>query len=748
MAQTSSGSSTPEAPWPGSHQMPRWSVGELPPAPVFQVGKLWQYLGPGLLMGGAAIGGGEWLTGPQVTAKYGGGLLWLATLSILGQILYNVEISRYTLYSGEPIFTGKFRTLPGPRVWVWVYLLLDFGTAFPYLAASAAVPVAMLLKGGVVPDPARDALLIKGLSLGILLLCMLPMIFGGKIYNSLKLLMTFKIVTVMGFLLFLALFFSQASTWREIITGFFKFGNVPTGVGNEVRNVFVDLWQGRSLPTFDVRMMGLLSALVAISGQGGLSNTPISNYTRDQGWGMGSHVGAIPSLVGGQNIELSHEGTVFIPSEQSLPRWRAWVNHLVRDQLLVWGPACFFGLALPSMLSVQFLPRGTDISNKWEAPVMTSSGVARAVGESLGPSLGEIFRFFTLFCGFLVLAPSMASTIDGFVRRWVDVFWTASPRLRSLDASAIGNLYFKVLGGYACIALFMLALIPEPATLLKIAGFVYNFALGFSCWHVLKINTSLLPAPLRPNHLARWGLILTGVFFWAVGFLGAYSTLQELRNPPPKVSQVNQLTPAEEQAGWKLLFDGRTTAGWLDSREQPLPDRHVQEGSLNPHPCAYMLIHEKPVGDFELSLEFKLSPKCNSGVFIRTFPLEPRPGKDVGFNGLEVAIDDTTTAGFHDTGAIYDLVQPTRNAMRPVGEWNRLNIVCDDNRIVVKVNDQEVSQMNLDEWTEPNQRPDGTGHKFDVAYRDHPRQGYLGLQDHGQDVWYRSIKLRSLAGGD
>lgn len=528
-ANSNSSGTQSQAPWPGSHEMPRWSLGELPAAPVFEWGKLWQYLGPGLLMGGAAIGGGEWLTGPQVTAKYGGGLLWLATLSILGQILYNIEISRYTLYSGEPIFTGKFRTLPGPRFWVWVYLLLDFGTAFPYLAASAAVPVAMLIKGGVVPDPAKDALLIKGLSLGILALCMLPMVFGGKIYNSLKVLMTFKVVTVMGFLLFLALFFSQPQTWVEILTGFFKFGNIPTGQGNEVRNVIADLWAGRPLPTLDVKMMGLLSALVAISGQGGLSNTPISNYTRDQGWGMGSHVGAIPSLVGGQNIELSHEGTVFVPDEESIPRWRAWVRHLVRDQLLVWGPACFFGLALPSMLSVQFLPRGTEIANKWEAPVMTSSGVADAVGASLGTNMGEVFRFFTLFCGFLVLAPSMASTIDGFVRRWVDVFWTASPRLRAMDASHIGKLYFSVLGLYAVIALFMLGVIPEPGTLLKIAGFVYNFALGFSCWHVLFINTRLLPQPLRPNPLSQIGLVVTGVYFWAVGLLGAYATLIELK---------------------------------------------------------------------------------------------------------------------------------------------------------------------------------------------------------------------------
>ena len=74
-------------------------------------------------MGALAIGGGEWLMGPIITARFGAGLLWLALIALLCQLIYNIEISRYTLYTGEPIFTGKFRTLPGPQMWVWIYLL-------------------------------------------------------------------------------------------------------------------------------------------------------------------------------------------------------------------------------------------------------------------------------------------------------------------------------------------------------------------------------------------------------------------------------------------------------------------------------------------------------------------------------------------------------------------------------------------------------------------------------------------------
>jgi hypothetical protein len=206
----------------------------------------------------------------------------------------------------------------------------------------------------------------------------------------------------------------------------------------------------------------------------------------------------------------------------------------------------------------------------------------------------------------------------------------------------------------------------------------------------------------------------------------------------------NSLTPEERDAGWRLLFDGRSLAGWKTSSGEP-SRRPVEGGALNPHRCGgYMLIHEQPWENFKLSLDFKITPRCNSGVFLRTWPLSPRPGKDVGYNGIEVAIDDTQTAGFHDTGAVYDLVPPTKNAMKPAGEWNRLLITCDRNRIVVELNGEAVTHMNLDEWTEPNRRPDGSPHKFDVAYQAHPRRGYLGLQDHGADCWFKNIKLLPL----
>jgi hypothetical protein len=592
-----------EVPHPGSQAMPKWDAGELIDAPVVTWRNLLAMIGPGLVMGASAIGGGEWLAGPAVTAKYGGSLLWIATVSILFQVLYNIEISRYTLYTGEPIFTGKCRTLPGPMFWLIVYLALDWGSVFPYLVANGAVPLEALYLGEL-PKHDTNAYhwwLHKWVCTGLYLLMMVPLIFGGKIYNSLKVVMGAKLVIVIGFLLFLGIFFSTPSSWIDIFTGLFKFGTVPiqraedangnglldpgedfdadgrldeneflkksvdldgdgkpddwerdakdkqikgidkdgdgTFDGNNVQNVFTALAETGKFPTIDFSMIAVIAGLAAIAGNGGLTNTPISNFTRDQGWGMGHAVGAIPSVVGGKGVTLSHVGCVFDVNEKTLPRWRRWVRHIVRDQTLVWMTACLIGVSLPSILSVEFLKRGTEAGD-WNGAALTAGGVQKQVtnppsgvlasysplrGIITGEQLGRFFWGATLFCGFLVLCTSQTTTIDGFTRRWVDVTWTASPAMRELKTSAIKYVYFIVLVALVSIGLVILWLTEKPGFIFKASTTGYNFALAFSAWHTLAINTLLLPRELRPNWFNRIGLVLAGVFFT---FLGVMATIQ------------------------------------------------------------------------------------------------------------------------------------------------------------------------------------------------------------------------------
>ncbi len=536
-------------PHPGSRQMPRWDGGDLPSPPEFHWRNWTSMLGPGLVMGAAAIGGGEWLTGPVVTARYGGSLFWLATFSIIAQTIYNVEISRYTLYSGEPIFTGKFRTLPGPMFWVLLYLFLDFGSFMPYLAANATIPLLTMFLGKL-PDYAahpEQKTWATILSCVVFVSLLIPLMVGGKVYNSMKIVMTFKLVFVISFLLFLSIFFSRPAVWENLLTGFFKVGNVPvrpvedlngngkqddgeSPLGPNVENVFVSLWEGRGFPKIDMTVISFLMAMAAISGNGGLTNTPISSYTRDQGWGMGRHVGAIPSVVGGHAIELSHVGMVFPVNSQTLPRWYGWVKHVAREQWCVWMPACFVGLAMPSMMSLVFLPPNTVLADKdkYMAAAMTADYVQADVGGLFGAPIGYLFWYLTLFCGVLVLATSMAATADGVLRRWIDVLWTGLPMLQKWETKHIGTLYFGTLVAYAAVGLVLLTLV-DATKLLTWSTTIYNAAIGFSCWHVLAINTTLLPKELRPGWGIRLGLIIGGVFFLTISALSLLTQLQVLK---------------------------------------------------------------------------------------------------------------------------------------------------------------------------------------------------------------------------
>jgi hypothetical protein len=204
----------------------------------------------------------------------------------------------------------------------------------------------------------------------------------------------------------------------------------------------------------------------------------------------------------------------------------------------------------------------------------------------------------------------------------------------------------------------------------------------------------------------------------------------------------NQLTDKEKADGWILLFDGKTLDGWMTSSAKP-SKTPVEDGCINPHKCGgYMMVHKKMWENFVVSMDYKISKGCNSGVFIRTYSLKPRPGKDVGFNGIEIAIDDTYGTGYHDPGAVYDLVKPTKQMQKPVGEWNHIIITSNRNKVVVELNGEKVVDADLGKFEKPNLRPDGTPHKFDIAYKDHPQKGFIGLQDHGSPCWFKNIKLK------
>lgn len=212
----------------------------------------------------------------------------------------------------------------------------------------------------------------------------------------------------------------------------------------------------------------------------------------------------------------------------------------------------------------------------------------------------------------------------------------------------------------------------------------------------------------------------------------------------PVFAADNELTEKEKAEGWLLLFDGKSLDGWMNSKKKP-GERAIEDGLLNPFHCGgYLLVHEKPWGDFMLTVDFKLSKGTNSGIFVRTAPLMPENDGKLWQNGLEIQLLDSTEAAYNSTGAIFDMVKPTKHTMKPVGEWNTMVIHCLGSKISVKLNGEWITHADLDEFNVPNQRPDGTRHKFAVDWSKHPRKGYLGFQDHGGEVWFKNVKLLPL----
>ena len=204
----------------------------------------------------------------------------------------------------------------------------------------------------------------------------------------------------------------------------------------------------------------------------------------------------------------------------------------------------------------------------------------------------------------------------------------------------------------------------------------------------------------------------------------------------------NRLSAREKADGWVLLFDGRTSAGWM-SGDKPMPAANVNDGAINPkNSGAYVSHYKQPFGDFVLACDFKVSPGCNSGIFIRTGDM-----KDPVQSGFEIQVYDSAgkpNPSKNGAGALYDAVAPSTNAMKPAGEWNHIEITADRNVIKVVLNGQPIIDADLDRWTQPHKNPDGSQNKFDKALKDFPRTGYVGLQDHGHDVWFKNIKIKPL----
>jgi hypothetical protein len=204
----------------------------------------------------------------------------------------------------------------------------------------------------------------------------------------------------------------------------------------------------------------------------------------------------------------------------------------------------------------------------------------------------------------------------------------------------------------------------------------------------------------------------------------------------------NTLTAAEKKAGWTLLFDGKTTAGWRGFKT-PEPDAGwtAKDGALSPDPKLSQDIMTKATfGSFELAFDWRISPKGNSGVMFHV----TETGEQTYQSGPEYQIVDNARGEpeVDHAGGLYALYAPGKDVTKPVGEFNHSRLVLNHGKGEHWLNGVKVAEYDM---TSPEFKARVAASKFKAwpQFAASPT-GHIALQNHGDAVAFRNLKIRPL----
>lgn len=473
-----------------------WTPAELPPPPLPR-GLGWAaVVGPGVIVLGLSIGSGEFLLGPAVFVRYGLSLLWITIVAVFLQTVFNTELMRYTLATGEPVYTGFMRTRPNKTVWAWFYALLYFLQAgWPGWAGTSAGAIYFLFARRIAgPD---DANVVYFIGVGTFLLAVMVLLVGRRIERTLELLNWVLVACILGGFLVLAVWFVPGDTWLAGLGGMVGFDTAT-----------------RSFAWFPVGAdFVLIAALVAYSGAGGCANITLANWARDKGYGMSEHAGYIPAAVGGKKVNLAHSGFRFADSPEARDRWRGWWRIVRADQWGVFFIGAVLGMVLPALLYVTFIPAGSEIRGL---------GIAAELAFNAGELAGPLVAGAIAFLGAWLLFKTQLDSMDGLVRATSDMLWTGSAQVRAWRGGDVRAVYYSVLAAVVIWGIIALRL-AQPIVLIVIGANVAGFTFVVASLHLLYLNTRLLPAHVRPPLWRRACLVIMALFYMSFTLLSVLS---------------------------------------------------------------------------------------------------------------------------------------------------------------------------------------------------------------------------------
>jgi len=227
-------------------------------------------------------------------------------------------------------------------------------------------------------------------------------------------------------------------------------------------------------------------------------------------------------------------------------------------------------------------------------------------------------------------------------------------------------------------------------------------------------------------------------------------------------SDLNILTDGEKAEGWILLFDGESFDGWRGLGREGIPEGHwtIEDGAIKKVPSQDVLLQEdgqpleggdlitiQTFEDFELSLEWKISPAGNSGIKYNVSEemsnSYPPPNAALGFEYQILDDDnhpDAQVSDSHTAASLYDLIAPEEKNLKPVGEFNTVRIVFRKNHGEHWLNGVKVLEYDL--RIAPMDELIAASKYKNIPDFAKKRKGHIVLQDHTDAVWFRNIKIR------
>ena len=450
-----------------------WGVSRVGPRELFRYA-----VGPSLIALGVAIGSGEWLLGPLSVGKFGFvGIGWIITMSVLLQVIFNVECSRYVIATGEVPVVGFARVPPGRRLWIPLSLFAIFSAFILGGWAKAAAKALFALTESRVPGP-TDANRVELLTFALLLAVLVITLLFRRITRGLELVNGLLIGIEVLFLLVIAVAVVPWDVWWEGIRGFVTPARPPKGASASV-----------------------LGGLVGFSALAAGLNWFFLNHYRDKGYGMGYRVGFLAGIRGEQE-RVRDLGFAFPDDERNASVWRRWMRLLYVD---MWG--IFLGGALVGMFLPTILMRHLTLVSGQQPQ---TSNIETFAASILGQEYGRGVFYMTLFVGFLILFDTQLGIFEALVRNATDAA-NISPRIQQATGGDPRRFYFAfmvvllVIVGYITTLTQPAALIQTSANMSNAGALIFPFALMY-------LNRRL-PRAARPPRWTYVGLLANVVFF-------------------------------------------------------------------------------------------------------------------------------------------------------------------------------------------------------------------------------------------